>query len=144
MMCIFQFVPLLSPFMYYIKTGNQIICLFRLFLLQWINTTLLEKYPTLLFFLRNPVGFQWSVLAWGNLEPSYTCVNFLPFLSIASVDGKQHLSEVVFSALVAFSLLGKYPTFRQGKIQTYLECWKSTSPKVWFFVKKFWIKCEEL
>ena len=35
-------------------------------------------------------------------------------LSIASVDGKQHLSEIVFSALVGFSLLDKYPTFEQG------------------------------
>ena len=31
-------------------------------------------------------------------------------LSIASVDDKQHLSEVVFSALVGISLLEKYPT----------------------------------
>ena len=28
-------------------------------------------------------------------------------MSIASVDGKQYLSEVVFSAFVEFSLLGK-------------------------------------
>ena len=27
-----------------------------------------------------------------------------------SVDGKQHLSEIVFSALVEFSLLENYPT----------------------------------
>jgi hypothetical protein len=47
---------------------------------------------------------------WGNLvdfnearlhEPSYACVNFSR-LSIASVDGEQDLSEVVFSALVGF------------------------------------------
>ena len=30
-----------------------------------------------LFFLRKPGGFQWSALAWGDLEPSYTCVSFL-------------------------------------------------------------------
>ena len=36
-------------------------------------------------------------------------------LSIASVDGNQHLSEVVFSAFVGFSLLENYPTFRWGK-----------------------------
>jgi hypothetical protein len=35
--------------------------------------------------------------------------------SVASIDGKQHLSEVVFSALVGFSLLEKYPTFRLEK-----------------------------
>ena len=33
---------------------------------------------------------------------------FSYLLSIASVDGKQHLSEVVFSALVWFSLYGKW------------------------------------
>ena len=32
-------------------------------------------------------------------------------LSIASVDGKEHLNEIVFSALFRFSLLEKYPTF---------------------------------
>ena len=56
-----------------------------------------------LFFLRKPGGFQWIALAWGNLEPSYACVNF-SHLSMASVDGKQHLSEVVFSTLIEFSL----------------------------------------
>ena len=37
--------------------------------------------------------------------------NIFSCLSIASVDGKQHLSKVVFSALVGFSLLEKYQTF---------------------------------
>ena len=48
-------------------------------------------------------------------------------LSIASVDDKQHLSEVVFSALVGFSLLEQYPTFGGGKkkIQAYPESQKS-------------------
>ena len=64
-------------------------------------TTLLEKYPTLCS-SRKPGGFQLSALAWGELEPSYAFVNFSR-LPIASVDRKQHLSEVVFSALV-FSL----------------------------------------
>ena len=31
-------------------------------------------------------------------------------MDIASVDGKQHLLEVVFTALIGFSLLEKYPT----------------------------------
>ena len=44
--------------------------------------------------------------AWGDLEPSYACVNFIPRLN-SVIDGKQHLSEVVFSALVGFSLKGK-------------------------------------
>ena len=48
-----------------------------------------------LIFLRRPAGFQWSALAWGHLEPSYACVIF-SCLSIASVDGKQHLSEIWF------------------------------------------------
>ena len=82
----------------------------------FIYTTFCEKYNTLLekywilFFLRKPGGFQWSALAWGVLEPSYACVNFSR-LSIVLVDGKQDLSEVVFSALVGFWLLEKYPTF---------------------------------
>ena len=37
------------------------------------SVPLLWKYP---IFLQNPGGFQWSVLAWGDLEPSYACVNF--------------------------------------------------------------------
>ena len=36
--------------------------------------TLLEKCPT--FSFRKPNEFQWSALAWDNLEPSYACVNF--------------------------------------------------------------------
>ena len=70
-----------------------------------INTpiTLLEKDPTFYFFLRKPGGFQWSTLAWGDLKPSYSCVN-LSRLSIASVDGMQYLNEVVFIVLVEFSL----------------------------------------
>ena len=54
-------------------------------------------------------------------------------LSIASVDGKQHLSEVVFSVLVAFSLLEKYPTFGRGRKKrnktAYLERWKPNHPR---------------
>ena len=40
---------------------------------------------------------------------------FFSRLSITSVDGKKHLSEVVFSALVGFLLLEKYPTF--GRVE---------------------------
>ena len=40
---------------------------------------------------------------------------FFLCLSIASFDDKQHLSEVVFSALVGFLLLEKYPTF--GRVE---------------------------
>ena len=60
--------------------------------------TLLKNY----YYLQNPGGFQLSALKWGDLEPSYACVNSSR-LSIASVDDKQHLSEVVFGALVGFS-----------------------------------------
>ena len=38
---------------------------------------------------------------------------FFPRLSIASVSGKQHLSEVVCSARVDFSLQGKFTTETQ-------------------------------
>ena len=55
-------------------------------------TNLLEKYPT--FFLRNPSAFQWSALAWGDLESSYLDV-ILCRLSIASVIGKQHFFFLV-------------------------------------------------
>ena len=110
-------------------------------------TTMLEKYPTFFFFLKKkPDGFQWSAFALGDLEPSYACVNFFR-LPIASVDGKQHLSEIMFSDLVWFSLLEKYPTFGRRKNQAYLEsqksqgAWRTTG--VWFFAKKVWIKCEE-
>ena len=73
----------------------------------WTRYEILEKYPTL-FSLRKPRRFQWSALARGDLEPSYACVIFFSRPSIASVDGKQHLSVVVFSALVEFSLQGKW------------------------------------
>ena len=63
---------------------------------------LLEKYPT--FFLRKPGEFQWSALAWGDLEPSYSCVSFFPPFNSQLMDGKQHLSDIVFSALIGFSL----------------------------------------
>ena len=60
-------------------------------------TNMLEKYRTI-FFLRNPGGFQLPRLH------EATHVWIFSHLSIAPVDGKQHLSEVVFSALVGFSL----------------------------------------
>ena len=68
---------------------------------------LLEKYPTL-FFLRKPGAFQGSHLHEATLKlHTNTCTFYC--LSIASVDDKQYLSEVVFSALVGFLLLEKYP-----------------------------------
>jgi hypothetical protein len=39
-------------------------------------------------------------------------------LSIVSVDSKQNLSEVVFSTVVEFSLLEKYPVFGQENKKT--------------------------
>jgi hypothetical protein len=57
------------------------------------------------FFLRKPGGFQGSALAGGDLEPSYACVNF--FHQSVSVDGKQHLSDIVFRALIELSFEGK-------------------------------------
>ena len=66
------------------------------------HTTLLEKYPIFLFLLlRKPGGIQWSALVWGDLQPSFACVDFSR-LSIVSLDGNQHLSELVFNALVGF------------------------------------------
>ena len=52
-------------------------------------TTLLEKYLTLFCFLQKPGGFQWSALAWNDLEPSCAYVNL--FLPINSISWWQHL-----------------------------------------------------
>ena len=49
------------------------------------------------------MDFNEACLHEGNLESLYSCVNF-SHLSIESVDGKQHLSVVVLSGLVGFSL----------------------------------------
>ena len=54
-----------------------------------------------IIFLRKSYGFYRSALAWGDFEPSYASVNFFR-LSIASLDGKQHLIEVMFNASVGF------------------------------------------
>jgi hypothetical protein len=64
-------------------------------------------------------------------------------LSIAPiVDDKQHLNDLVFSALVRFWLLEKYPTSEQKKRYTW-NAGSLITLKVWFFPKKIWIKCEE-
>ena len=41
----------------------------------------------------------------------HTPARICPHLSIALGDSKQHLSEVLFSALVGFSFLEKYSTY---------------------------------
>ena len=61
-------------------------------------------------------------------------------LPIASVDGKQ----VMFSALVGFSSLEKFPLF--GRWKKYRHTWSPgnlITLIVWFFVQRVWIKCEE-
>ena len=77
-----------------------------------ISTPLSEKYPTLFF-----NGFQRSALAWGDLEPSNACVNF-PRLSMASVDGKLHSSEVV-SKSILLNIMIYAP---MGRFQLELVC----------------------
>ena len=57
---------------------------------------------------------------------SYACVNFST-LSIASVDGKQHLSEIVFCALVGFIVI-KVSDLCARKKLSYLEWWKLNRP----------------
>ena len=73
---------------------------------NWKIIPLLEKYPTLIFYENlvdlNEVRMHEATL---NLD-THAWVFFR--LSIASVDGKQHLSVVVFSALVGFSMQGKW------------------------------------
>ena len=68
-----------------------------------IYNTVLEKYLAHFFFFFNFVDFNEARLheAAFNLHMH---VWMFSCLSIASVDGKQHLREVVFSALVSFSL----------------------------------------
>ena len=67
--------------------------------------TLLEKYPTL-FIFRKLVEFNETRLNKLTLNlQTYAWIFFR--LSIVLVYGKKHLSEVVFSALVKFSLYGK-------------------------------------
>ena len=50
----------------------------------FIVRELLEAYPIISFLLRKPGGLQWIALAWGDLEPSYACVNFFPPISSVS------------------------------------------------------------
>ena len=93
------------------------------------NITLMYTSPVrnvsgLIIILRKPGGFQWSTLAW-----------IFSRLSIASVDGKQHLSEIVFSALVGFPLFDKYPTFWGGGRHTW-NAGNLITLKVWFFSKE--------
>ena len=63
---------------------------------------LLEKYPTF-FFWENLVDFNEARLHEATLN-LHTHAWFFSSLSIASVDGKQHLNELVFSALGGLSL----------------------------------------
>ena len=73
------------------------------------NTTILEKYPTILFyfFCENLVDFNKTRLHEATLNV-HTHAWIFFHLSISSVDGKQTLSEVVFSTLVGFSKLHYY------------------------------------
>ena len=73
-----------------------------------------------LIFLRKPSGFRLSVLAWGDLEPPYACVNFSPSVNV-SVGVKQHFSEVVFGPLVGFSLQGKWLVLDLTRTQDMLD-----------------------
>ena len=78
----------------------------QVFIIQKKNqyvTTLLEKYPTLFFFCENLVDFN-EMHLYETILNLHTQVWILSHLSIVPADGKQHLSEVVFSALVGFSL----------------------------------------
>ena len=69
---------------------------------------LLEKYLSFFLFYENLVDIN---EAFFMRRPWTLMREFFPHLSIASVDGKRHLSEIVFNALIGFSLLEKYPTF---------------------------------
>ena len=66
------------------------------------HTTLLQKYPTLYIFLKNLVNLN-EVCLHEVILNLYMHAWIFSCLSIASVDGKQHLSVVVLSAPVGFS-----------------------------------------
>ena len=71
-----------------------------------VGFSLLEKYPNLFFFFANTWWISMK-RACMRRPSTFICMReFFSRMSIASVDGKQHLSEVVFSALVGFSLEG--------------------------------------
>ena len=67
----------------------------------WKYTRAVRKVPD--FFCKNLVDFNEVRLHEATLN-LHTHAWILSRLPIAPVDGKQHLSEVVFSALVGFSL----------------------------------------
>ena len=81
--------------------------------MRFIYTKSVREISDLIFSCENMVDFNETSLL--DLDPSYARVNFSR-LSIASVDGKQHFSEVVFNALVEFSVLETYPTFEQPEV----------------------------
>ena len=98
------------------------------------NIPLLEKYPTL-FFCENLVDFSEAHLHEATLN-LHTHAWIFYRLSVTSVDGKQHLREIVFSALVRFSLLEKYPTFGLKKNRHTWSVRNLITFKVWFSPKK--------
>ena len=69
---------------------------------MYVWATLFEKYLTLLF-CEYLVDFKEVCLHEVTLN-LHTHVGIFSRLSISSVDGKQHSSEIVFNALVRFSL----------------------------------------
>ena len=79
-----------------IRNFNFIVAIF------WcdLSARSVRKLSDLVFFCKNLANFNEVLLHEATLAPHNACVNlFLP-----SVDGKQNLSEVVFSAFVRFSL----------------------------------------
>ena len=74
-----------------------------------------RKVSDLFLFCENLVDLNEARLYKATMN-LYTHASIFTRLSIASVDGKQHLSELVLSALVGFSLLGKYLNTETYKI----------------------------
>ena len=56
-----------------------------------------SDFHNILYFL-NSFAFQWPLEFWEELEAP----GRVSRVSTASVDGKQHLSEVIFSEIVGF------------------------------------------
>ena len=74
----------------------------HIYIYIYIYTNMLEKYSNF-FFCENLVDLNEARLHEAILNPHINACIFSRLL-IASVDDKQHLSKVVFSAVVAFSL----------------------------------------
>ena len=101
-----------TPFFQVQKLGFFVRFKAQYYLRLYFNIPLYQKSIRPYFFAKT----WWISMKRACMRQPWTLIcmrKLFSCLSIASVDGKQHLSEIVFSALVEFSLLEKYPAFRR-------------------------------